>query len=640
MLVTYNTKKEMRISIYSRISFFIIFAVLLITIADLPRAWASDHLELLLDQARLKELHKKQYWHILLQYKKGFFCTKSLIDDPNFFLSPKGKTDPRAELEATIKTFFTKSLKNEDVPICRYIARYTWLKQQLDIDPSEVTLLECEKVDQVKPRTATLIFPTYYMNNPASMFGHTLLNIETEYADKLLTKSVNYAAVTQDTNGILFAFKGLFGFYKGYYSVQPYYKKIQQYSDISQRDIWEYRLNLMIPELENMVRQIRSLETIYADYFFFDENCSYNLLFLLESARPGANLTDKFSMWAIPIDTIKAVEKSGIIDSAVFRPSKASRIRHKISLLDEKSQNIALEITQGKITAESLADVDISNEKKIIILDLAADVIGYKYAKKKMKKTGYQETLLSVLKQRSKLGKRDVPYRPAPPPRPDKAHDSRRLDVGLGTDMDESFFEISFRPAFCDLLDTHYPYHQGSQIKFLDTRFRYYTSNDKLVLDSLDLIDIISISPRDKFFKPLSWKVQAGVYREIMSDGYDAPVFRLGTGGGLAYHSKWLGLSYMFCEPEFQYGTDLEKNFALGGGISLGVVNNITKWWKYHLYARQIYFELGDGHRSGEVTMSQNFIVTKNNHIRLDAVREKAFGNYNTEVKINWCWFF
>ena len=31
------------------------------------------------------------------------------------------------------------------------------------------------------------------------------------------------------------------------------------------------------------------------DYYYFDENCSYRLLELLEVARPGTELTDEFS---------------------------------------------------------------------------------------------------------------------------------------------------------------------------------------------------------------------------------------------------------------------------------------------------------------------------------------------------------
>ncbi|MGA1870478.1 MAG: DUF4105 domain-containing protein [bacterium] len=603
-------------------------------------ATSPDYLEYLIDLAEQKKLYEDRYWHILLHYEKGAFSTASTVDDPQFFLSPDGKHDPRAELEASIRTFFSDEVKEGDFPVCQFIARYTWLKEELGIDPTKVPLFECDAVTAVHPKSAILVFPTYYMNNPASMFGHTLLNIESEYPNKLLTKSVNYSAHSEETNGILFAVKGLFGFYKGYYSVLPYYMKIQQYSDISQRDIWEYHLNLTVPELERMVRHIRELENIYSDYYFFDENCSYSLLYLLEAARPSAHLTDKFSVWALPIDTIREVKKSGMIEKVEFRPSKASKINHTISLLHKSAQEIALEITEGIREPSSVLDLDMGKKEKILILDLVIDYVGYKYAKKKISKEQYQKIYLHSLKARSTLGKLEESSVPPEPPQPDRGRDSRRVDAALGINHGESFFELGIRPVFSDLLDTDYGYHQGVQIKFLETRFRYYFSEEKLVLDSFGGIDIVSLSPRGRFFKPLSWKVSTGVYRLMMANKKESPVFRLNTGGGLAYYNKIMGLCYVVMEPEFQYSPRYEKDFSLGGGFSVGTRVDVTRWWKCHLHARQIYYEWGDEHESGTLSLSQNLVITTNNQIRLDIAREKIFDEYNTEAHIAWCRFF
>ncbi|MCK7512715.1 MAG: DUF4105 domain-containing protein [Desulfobacterales bacterium] len=66
----------------------------------------------------------------------------------------------------------------------------------------------------------------------------------------------------------------------------PYYAKLQEYSDVDHRDIWEYSLNLTEPEIRRMMLHIRELDAIASDYYFFDENCSYLLFSLLEAARP------------------------------------------------------------------------------------------------------------------------------------------------------------------------------------------------------------------------------------------------------------------------------------------------------------------------------------------------------------------
>jgi hypothetical protein len=53
---------------------------------------------------------------------------------------------------------------------------------------------------------------------------------------------------------------------------------------------------------------------------------SYALLSLLNVARPALRLTDGFTFYAIPVDTVRAVvEQPGLLGDTVFRGS--SRIR-------------------------------------------------------------------------------------------------------------------------------------------------------------------------------------------------------------------------------------------------------------------------------------------------------------------------
>jgi len=217
--------------------------------------WSADdeqsrgsYINSLINEADSKKLYNERYWHVMLHYKGNCFGTKSLIDDPRFFLAEKGKYDPKAELHATIRAFFEPEREGQKHPVCRFIARYHWLKEQLSIDSGRLPVPVCEEfnriIENVRPETANIIFPTSHINSPASMFGHTFLTVDTANRNKLLSYAVNYSALTRETFGPLYAFKGVFGFYKGYFSIQPYYEKIREYNDYNQRDIWEYRLNL------------------------------------------------------------------------------------------------------------------------------------------------------------------------------------------------------------------------------------------------------------------------------------------------------------------------------------------------------------------------------------------------------------
>ncbi|MBW2219490.1 MAG: DUF4105 domain-containing protein, partial [Deltaproteobacteria bacterium] len=253
--------------------FFLAISIFLVVQPFINQLYAGepDRVDQFLKIAQEKSLYKDRYWHILLHYQDTMFGIESQIDDQAFFLAPDGKTNPEAELEETIKLLFQPDNEAAKKYVCRYNARLSWLKSALEIDPALYTERVCDEVEQLTLKSASLIFPTYYMNNPASMFGHTLLIINTGYQNKRLFSAVNYAAKTETTSGLNFAVSGLFGFFKGYYSVMPYYKKIQEYSDINQRDIWEYSLNLTPDEIRRMVRHIKELDKIYTDYYFFDE---------------------------------------------------------------------------------------------------------------------------------------------------------------------------------------------------------------------------------------------------------------------------------------------------------------------------------------------------------------------------------
>lgn len=319
-----------------------------------------SYLSSLLLAAQQMELWKDPYWHTLLHYKKTLFGLRSQVDDPRFFLAPSGKSDPQAELEATLQGLFSVEEDETQHPVCRFVARYHWLAEKLKIDPSRLPVPECSRfaeiMEHIKPASVTLIFPAAHINSPASMFGHTLLTVDTASKSRLLAYAINYSAVTRETFGPVFAIKGLFGFYPGYFSILPYYGKLQEYSDVDHRDIWEYPLNLNGDEIKRLLMHTYEMDKIYSDYYFFDENCCYDLLFLLDVARPSTGLTDQFSSWVIPIDTIRKVKENGLITGAIYRPSRATKIKYLASLLSGSDGKIALAMARGEREPDRLLE--------------------------------------------------------------------------------------------------------------------------------------------------------------------------------------------------------------------------------------------------------------------------------------------
>ncbi len=126
----------------------IFIMLLLIFLSVGAEAGEEEYLQKLLKEAEEKALHRDRYWHVLLHYKKTFFGVESLIDDPNFFISPLGKKDPESELLETIKSFFKEYNQESSDTRCRFSVRYKWLKERLAIDETMLPVSRCNELER------------------------------------------------------------------------------------------------------------------------------------------------------------------------------------------------------------------------------------------------------------------------------------------------------------------------------------------------------------------------------------------------------------------------------------------------------------------------------------------------------------
>lgn len=605
-----------------------LLVILCLRLAALPApaaaADAGSKLERLQDRARELDLSSRRTWQILLHYKRtltgGY---QSRISDPNFFLSPAGRSDPRQELEATLAGFFQPPLGDGEHAICRFPARLGWLAEELGIDPSALPSPSCsqqrERIDSIDARSAVLVFPVGHINSPASMFGHTLLRIDGSSRSSLISYAINYAADATDQNGFVYAYKGLCGKYKGYYSMMPYYLKVKEYSDLEHRDMWEYRLKLGKEEVERMLLHALELERIASEYYFLDENCSFNLLFLIEAARPTLHLSDRTGIVVLPTDTIHIARESGILEEAVYRPSQGARITRIASLLAPEEQQAALELARGERDPGSVRDELKTEAARRGALDLAAETLQLRYAGKELDHDAYSKLYLSILSERSALGKGgDELHALEPPLPPDAGHRSSKCDAGVGVRRGEWYGEAHLQPAFHDLLDPDQGYLRGAQIKFLDTALAYAPEQGRLWVKSLHLLDIVSAAPRDRFFKPFSWKVAAGWDTEPMRSGEDSLIFRINTGGGFSARTPRDGILYAFAELDLNAGKRLRGKVAAGPGVTLGILEQVTERWKVRLQGQAFAYPLGDERSVLKGTLAQSWRLSRNASLSLD----------------------
>lgn len=624
----------------ARINFLIGIAALMIacngasaiSAAEAPKDNQTDYLNELILQAKMQDLAQKRYWHLLVHYKKTFFGRyESQEDGPEFFNSPTGKTDPESELDATLKNFFTpiEGLKpGKEHPQCNFPARYKWLKAQLAFDPARLPEQRCERLEgwlkDLNPEKVTVIFASSYMNNPASMFGHTFLRIDKRREgpeQKLLDYGVSYAASADTDNALVYIAKGLFGGFKGTFSLFPYYVKVQEYNNLENRDLWEYELNLNDDQMNYMLLHLWELGGNYFDYFYFQENCSYHILSLLEVADPDLHLTDQFTFHVIPADTIKALTRNdGLISTEVYRPSLLSQLNNKRVRMTEKENKIFYRLVKNPSAAENEDYRNLTTPEKAIVLDAYLDYAQYRNMQKEKTATVIDRTTRQILLERSQLN-----YRREESPEtvhfstpPELGHGSARVGLGFGRNENEFFEEVSIRPAYHDLLANDTGYRKDSQILFLDLTARRYNESEKTKIDSFKLIDIVSLTPYDPLFNKLSWKLSVGV--DTLKDldcGY-CNSFKGNYGLGMSYQPRFFSpfIFYSLAELQMELSHDLDRWYRAGGGGTIGGLIDLTHDWRIEITGEYLSFPLGQESHYYKAVVNQRYSISQNFDVR------------------------
>lgn len=616
----------------------------------------SSYLPELIYKAHHKRLAQTPQWHTLLHYRENLIWpgVTGQADDDKFYNASNGKTDPSAELDATLAAFFTGPVVETDKiqhPQCIFIARYQWLKRELQFNAVRLPEQPCKRFQKwratLNPSTLTLVFPSAYINNPSSMFGHTLLRVDAANQNdhtRLLAYAINYSVGDPDSNGVLFIFKSLVGLYPGLFSMSPYYIKVKEYSDLENRDIWEYRLNFTFEEIDRLLMHAWELGTTKFDYYFFDENCSYHLLSLFDVARPSLRLTKRFRGWAIPIDTVRAmVEVSGLVGDAVYRPASSTQLRTRLANLSNEERKLVSGLTHGELAPGDASITRLPQDKQSAILETAYTSLRYLDHPSKPSHAGNTRLSRELLVARSRLPAGQQAAQPQVPAiRPDQGHPTRRIAFGIGYNDWGMFEELSLRPAYHDLLDPGGGYSEGAQLNFFDIDIHHYKDSNRFVLKKFSLVDIVSLSPRDQFFRPISWKINTGITRESLSmkEQDNVMVFRTNGSAGLAVSPWGNDIFYAFLESTLDLGNVLQDNHALGLGPSIGVLASPNEWWKLNLFMRSQRYFTGQKDSEREIFLEQNFTINRQNAVRLNTSYKHEHDMSWTSFGLEWHLYF
>lgn len=574
-----------------RLLFFILAGLTLFT----PNAFSSQA-NLLIDKANELGLSEDPFWRNLLHFKGK----RSKILDDDFFLSETGKVDPHAELEATIKAYFLKDqpVKKEggdNNVVCLFPARYTWLNEKLGLPGFKIdggncpALTDWAQLDRVE--AVSVLYVSGYLGNPASSFGHVLLNLKLKGSDELyglLDTSVAYGAtVPLNENMLFYVLKGLFGGYYASFSDKFFYAHDQVYTNREFRDIWEYTLELTDFKKKLLIYHIAELLTKRYRYFFLSSNCAQRMAVLLDIFIDEPVYDFDYPIY-VPEELFHRLQhidesqkekgRPGLIKSVKYIPSARHHLYYQAAGLDANERKVYREIAGSNDQAISRRLEGLEVENRIRVLNA---LLAYQYYKLMASDDSNPDQALKeykdkILLERLRLPAKeeepvDIPEIPSPKDVSPPSAFSAGYVVEDGVNPFETLGVTIFRKESVGLNALGF-----NELVALDLNIGFADGRDAVFVDSFDFLkirDFRTFYIEEAGENPLSWRVRAGVDRFTIEDNvsYD---YVFDAGIGLVSKIKTIGIVYGFLNASSH---SLDQQYRSGPSVGFIIGNDTLK---------------------------------------------------------------
>jgi hypothetical protein len=454
----------------------------------------------IINKARYLKLDDSFVWKNLLHVKKN----KPSINHPSFLLSfPHFSL--KNELKMTIESFFKTNIKNDNHAICKYPARYIWIKQQLNLTDNDFPKIECKSFNQYLKKTAAqsiqLIFVSENTSSPSSMMGHVFFklsgkdihNIQREHA-------VSFFTVIDTMNLPSLLVKSTITGMKGFFLLRPYQEQIKRYLKEENRNIWEYSLNLSEDEQRLIYFHFWELKDVKIKYLFTGFNCATIVHDML--SMTSVKFRKDNHLWITPKDVIKDAKKNDIINQVTLKASPQWHIKMLLDELKELNDSRIVEDIEFK-QLNMLKDIKFSSNQKTMFLEkeLLSAYLKYQYNNHEINESvvyrieNMSNSKTKILKETYRLDLSN--YKD-----PLNTFDDTQMGLSYISKNNKNYFLFSFLPASNTLYDDNREYFGESDLRIME--FNLLINKNKLEVDSFNLYSMKSLLPWDNFTGGLS----------------------------------------------------------------------------------------------------------------------------------------
>lgn len=553
-------------------------------------------------------------------YRDHRFGAESDVDGGFFFLSPRGKTDPRAEMEASLRGFFHSSniFAQIDTPMSaamhpqvKYPLRLHFLKSSLQIPDTSFPDIDKSRfarwMSALNPEHISVVFASAYLGNPASAMGHTFLRVHSKQNTgqrDVLDYGVNYAGNTPPNENMLFyTMKGMFGFYPGTYGLLPYYVSLQKYIHIENRDLWFYHLNLNPEQQWALLAHLWELGNSWEHYYFFTENCSYFIAAIVDGVlKEDVSLMDSIPYAMVPIEIVKGMQSiPDLVDSVTWRPSTLSRVRDRFQSMSPRQKELVHTFLFEDSTAWPAVseNTGLSSDDLALVYDLSLD-----YAlvqKRKLKDSAWASRNESLLRRRIRL------RTPSPAVSysidttqhaPHRVHDPYRVEWGGGMQNYERYGILGFRLSYQDANQFDEGLKPNNILDFMDIRLRFWEGG-KARLESWRILQLANYPVIRNVKYPTAWRLDLKLDRppeEHHGPGEDALSMYGAVASGYAW-DYWGGqrlVGFGLLGGRARLHPDYKYYSSLGPMFNSGLKFRPVSWFSLLFSTEATYSVLGD----------------------------------------------
>lgn len=515
----------------------------------------AKDIEPVLKLALKAKLYERTIWKRLIHYDKH----KARVYDPSFLLSFKNFS-PKNELILTIKNFY-----NNPESICKFPARYYWLKHQLGEKLIDLSFNQCPQFMEYKKKAPAdniyLVFAGENLLSPTSFLGHVFLKISgNNYKNKYVEHAISFYTEINTFNIPYLMYKVFFAGMNGYFSLLPYRKVLNNYLYYERRNIWEYKLKLKPFYRKLIYYHIWELKDVKLKYVFTTFNCATLIHDILALSKK--DFTSKDILWITPKDVIKDAYKNKVIETSKLIPSPEWFARSLEELIpNKKIEYIKLYFKQKKFNkVQSLLSNNL--KEKIIEVSLINAYSDYLFLNENLSYKEYKNIKIA-------LSQIDVPtyyFDISNFKSPAKTPQDSQIGIGYINNGGKNLLSFYFLPISHDITDDNRQYFSESSVKLGEMEI--LIKDKYLKLNKLTFFYVKSIKPYSYLVDGKSWEIKLNLEDQYNKDLRAKKVLNFSGG---------VGISKSF----------YNENFMTFGMLNAGLASNISSTFLY------IYPEIG-----------------------------------------------